>query len=58
MADPAPFPKLFADYRSKRVRVTMASCLGEVGIDEVLTREYGYSERVAVADLSNFGDEP
>lgn len=50
-----PKPALFADYSGKRVRVVMASRLGDVGITSHLGREYGYEKRVAVADLSNFG---
>lgn len=51
-----PFPKLFADYKDSRVRVTMASRFGDVGISNDLTAEYGYDKRVAVEDLSNFTD--
>lgn len=51
-------PKLFADYRGKRVRVTMASRFGDVGITTHLERENGYQARVLVKELSNFGDKP
>jgi hypothetical protein len=50
-------PKLFADYKGKRVRVVMASRFGDVGITEDLEAEHGYSERVAVEELSNFSSE-
>ncbi len=51
-------PPLFADYHGKRIRVVMASRLGDVGITENLSAEYGYSKRVAVADLKNFSEAP
>ena len=47
-------PTLFAHYKRKRVRVVMASRLGDVGITEDLGAERGYSKRVAVAELSRF----
>jgi hypothetical protein len=53
-----PFPALFADYRNKRWRVTMASRLGDVGITDDLTAETGYQIRVMVRQLSNFSDAP
>lgn len=49
-------PKLFADYAGKRVRVTMASRFGDVGINSKLHEEYGYDKRVPVSELSNFSD--
>jgi hypothetical protein len=60
---PKPYPKLFADYKKrfgkkKRVRVTMASQLGDVGISFDLKREYGYETRVRVSKLSNFSEKP
>jgi len=53
-----PFPRLFADRNGRRVRVVMASRFGDVGITATLTNAHGYDERVAVEDLSNFGDVP
>lgn len=53
-----PYPKLFADYQGKRVRVTMASRFGDVGITAALQVEDGYDTRVTVAALANFGDTP
>lgn len=47
-------PKLFADYKGKRVRIVMASRLGDVGITSNLKAENGYEERVVVEELSNF----
>lgn len=58
MQNPEPYPRLFADHGGQRVRVVMASRLGDVGITMILTKEFGYETRVAVADLTNFGDEP
>lgn len=49
-------PPLFADHEGRRVRVTMASRFGDVGISSDLKRQYGYDKRVAVEALSNFGD--
>lgn len=55
---PKPHPRLFADYEGKRVRVTMASTFGDVGITTDLTAEMGYGKRVLVSQLSNFSDNP
>jgi hypothetical protein len=55
---PKPHPTLYADYEGKRVRVTMASRLGDVGIAMDLGRTSGYDTRVAVNQLSNFSDVP
>jgi hypothetical protein len=49
-----PKPKLFATHKGKRVRVTMASRFGDVGITTKLGQEYGYEKRVAVSELSRF----
>lgn len=49
-------PRLFATFRGKRVRIVMASRLGDVGITENLQAEHGYSTRVAVEDLTDFAD--
>ena len=49
-------PKLFAIYKGKKVRVVMASRLGDVGITEDLKANRGYSKRVAVADLKDFSN--
>lgn len=51
-------PKLFADYKGGRVRVVMASRMGDVGITTNLDVESGYQDRVAVEALSNFGAQP
>lgn len=49
-----PKPKLFATFEGKRVRVTMASRFGDVGITSDLSRKYGYESRVSVEQLSDF----
>ena len=54
-------PKLFADYKGERVRVVMASRLGDVGIVKMVDYTKGnpgYRMRVAVEELSNFSDQP
>ena len=55
---PKPHPTLFADHEGTRVRVTMASRIGDVGISTDLGRELGYDRRVAVSQLSNFSELP
>ena len=55
---PKPYPTLFADYKKKRVRVTMASTFGDVGISTELDCEDGYQKRVRVSTLSNFSEAP
>lgn len=42
----------------KRVRVTMASLMGDVGITTDFSREMGYERRVLVSALSNFAETP
>ena len=49
-------PKLFATYKDKRVRIVMASRLGDIGISYDLTKDHGYEERVSVKSLSDFSD--
>lgn len=51
-------PRLFATHEGRRVRVTMASRLGDVGITAALDAEDGYETRVVVAALSDFGAAP
>ena len=62
-----PFPKLFATYRGKewlgiapgdRVRVVMASRMGDVGITKDLAADHGYSARCNVEQLGDFSDVP
>lgn len=42
----------------RRVRVVMASRLGDVGITTNLAAEHGYILRLGVEDLDLFGDAP
>lgn len=51
-------PELYADYKGKRVRCTVASSMGDVGISFNLKMTVGYNKRVLVDDLSNFSDKP
>jgi len=60
-----PYPQLYATYIGKtvkgvrcgaRVRVVMASTLGDVGITTDLSADVGYQLRCAVADLTEFSD--
>jgi hypothetical protein len=55
---PPPHPVLYADHEGRRVRVTMASRLGDVGITTDLDAEFGYEQRVRVSALSNFSEAP
>jgi hypothetical protein len=51
-------PKCFATYKGERVRLVMASRLGNVGITKNLKVERGYEKRVSLKDLSDFSTEP
>lgn len=53
-----PFPKLFATYQGERYRVVMASRMGDVGLSKKFDKDHGYDLRVAVEDLTEFGDAP
>lgn len=53
-----PDPQLFADHEGKRVRVTMASRMGDVGITHNLAATRGYELRVGIDTLTNFGETP
>jgi len=53
-----PHPALFADLGKKRIRVTMASRMGDVGITTDLDAETGYQDRVRVSKLKNFSEVP
>ena len=61
------YPKLFATYNGQewrgvspgdRVRVVMASRLGDVGCTKNLNAESGYQVRCPVDKLSDFSDQP
>ncbi len=58
MTSKEPYPRLFANYMGMRVRVVMASRFGDVGITTEMDAEFGYKSRVAVGDLTDFGDTP
>ena len=58
MNQPKPHPTLYANYNGNRVRITMASRLGDLGITSVLDASYGYEARVPVSALHNFSDKP
>jgi hypothetical protein len=49
---------LYATYKGKRVRVTMASRLGDVGIMYKLAKDRGYDVRVFLPDLTDFSSTP
>lgn len=55
---PEPHPRLFADHEGRRVRVTMASRMGDVGITTDFNAEQGYEQRVLVSQLDNFSETP
>ena len=50
-------PKCFAMYEGNRVRLVMASRMGDVGITNNLDAESGYTHRVGVDELSDFTGE-
>lgn len=50
-------PPLYATLNGQRVRVTMASRFGDVGITRNLN-ETAYTDRVLLPQLSDFGDVP
>lgn len=51
-------PKLFATHKGARVRIVMASRMGDVGITRRLDAEDGYEKRVMISALTDFGDAP
>lgn len=62
-----PYPKLFATYNGEgwrgvekgdRVRVVMASRLGDVGCTKNLNADTGYQLRTSIDNLSEFSDRP
>lgn len=50
------FPKCFATHEGQRVRLVMASRIGDVGITSDLNAEDGYQKRVSLDDLSDFSN--
>lgn len=63
-----PFPKLFATYngdtewrgyaKGDRLRVVMASRMGDVGVTKRFDAEHGYDARFAVESLTDFSEQP
>lgn len=51
-------PPCYATYQGKRVKLIMASRLGDVGITENFNAANGYTNRVGVHELSDFRTEP
>lgn len=52
-------PVLYADCQGTiRVRITMTSRFGDVGITSDLNQETGYMTRVPLDILTNFSDQP
>ncbi len=58
MLSGSPPPRLFADLGGSRVRVVMASRMGDVGVTSKLNDEIGYEDRVMLDALANFGVDP
>jgi len=54
---PLPHPQLFATFEGRRVRVTMASRFGDVGITDRLDVATGYDTRVRVSQLVDFSEQ-
>jgi len=50
-------PKCFATWEGKRVRLVMASRMGDIGITPHLDQENGYERRVWMDELSDFSKE-
>ena len=51
-------PKCFATHLGKRVRLVMASRMGDVGITDQLDDTHGYQKRVYLEELSDFSTDP
>jgi hypothetical protein len=58
MVQRCPEPVLYADHGNERVRVVMASRLGDLGVTRNLNAETGYERRVMICELSNFSETP
>ena len=50
-------PKCFATWEGQRVRLVMASRMGDVGITTQLENDHGYEHRVTIDQLSDFSSE-
>jgi len=51
-------PRLFATWDGRRVRLTMASRLGDVGVTSDFKQQMGYERRVSVEELTDFSVTP
>ena len=51
-------PECYTTWKAQRVRLVMASRLGDGGTTTKLHHENGYEERVYLEELSDFGDKP
>lgn len=67
MLSSKPYPKLFATYtgvdwrgftKGDRVRVVMASSMGDVGCTKNFAAQHGYDLRCAVEHLTDFSETP
>lgn len=56
IAEAGYMPKLYATYKGERVRVTLVSTMGDVGISRE-DKSHGYFTRCSIYDLSDFSDE-
>lgn len=52
------WPRLFATYEGERVRVTMASRFGDVGISRDPVKAHGYFKRVYLPELTDLSEAP
>lgn len=68
MLDKSPFPKLFATYigadpwrgytKGDRLRVVMASSMGDVGVTKNFDAQHGYDARFGLESLGDFSETP
>ncbi len=58
MMQAKPWPQLYGTYKGHRMRVTMASRLGDVGITTDLKQDTGYQFRVGLDELDNLSETP
>ena len=49
--------KLFCEYKDKKYRVTGASRLGDIWLNDDFARSHGYTERVGVMSCSNWSSK-
>ncbi len=53
-----PMPTLYATFYRRRIRVVMASRIGDVGITSRLDEATSYERRVFIDSLEDFSEEP